>query len=354
MQILGSFIHISDLHLGLMDPATGNAIVPSLVPMIRFKFFDGLWGHRARLLKILADFVADQRTKAAAGGYECRLLVTGDMTSFSHADQWTSADQFLGRALTLLSGMQWGLRDAYWASRAVSGNHDQWPGHPSPIGTHAAGSVPPMLARFRRDLATVDDPPLTLGEDVTVRFIRIDTDRDIGPHSGERLKAWGSFVSQLDDAERHFSHLLDKPGEIRVLLLHHSRQHHSWRLRMDEVSQKRLDAFLFRHRIHVVLCGHCHKVAISERSIWTLNDPSTPHKVLDAQCGTTTRRDEWPPHLHILRVLLGRPEPNTLLVHTIEMADDGRVCWRVHEHGPNPAQPGVLFARRWSYPPWPL
>jgi hypothetical protein len=53
-----TLVQISDLHIGELDPATGNAQISSLVrkAMVNSSWFDGVLGHHSRGLEHLAKF----------------------------------------------------------------------------------------------------------------------------------------------------------------------------------------------------------------------------------------------------------------------------------------------------------
>jgi hypothetical protein len=69
---LATLLHISDLHIGILDPNTGDATISQAAQfgLDNFPIFDGLPGHHAAGLRALAEFVEELRTRAE------RLLAT--------------------------------------------------------------------------------------------------------------------------------------------------------------------------------------------------------------------------------------------------------------------------------------
>ena len=58
VQVLKTFVHVSELHIGDIDPTNGDALVPNLARRIfqNFSYLDGLLGHHGRALRELAEF----------------------------------------------------------------------------------------------------------------------------------------------------------------------------------------------------------------------------------------------------------------------------------------------------------
>src|SRR5258708_7681810 len=119
-ELLKTFVQISDLHIGAIDPDTQNSKVPWWLP--KFPCFEGLRGHSGLSLRRLEKFFFDIRTKENAD-----LIVTGDITSCGNSDEYDTARTFLGGELQPPKGVDCGLRVANWNRCAVPGNHDQWP-----------------------------------------------------------------------------------------------------------------------------------------------------------------------------------------------------------------------------------
>lgn len=58
-ELLATLLHISDLHIGSIDPNTGDATINPAVQigLDNFPIFDGLLGHHGSALRALAEFV---------------------------------------------------------------------------------------------------------------------------------------------------------------------------------------------------------------------------------------------------------------------------------------------------------
>ena len=115
------------------------------------------------------------------------------------------------------------------------------------------------------------------------------------------------------------------PGEVRVLLMHHSPWIDRFHLGIGRGSLAALEQFLPRHGIRVILSGHVHSARAHLQ-------PSAHGLVLEARCGSTTQRDCIPEHgVHVRH---GIPQ-NTLIVHRIDEDDEGNLTWRseLFRHG---------------------
>src|SRR5947208_511507 len=92
---LATFVHISDLHFGDIDPTTKNAVAPPYWAKMG-EPFDGLLGHSYRSLVRLEQFVANLKKTEET---EVRLIVTGDLTTWAASSQFDLASTFLSRDL---------------------------------------------------------------------------------------------------------------------------------------------------------------------------------------------------------------------------------------------------------------
>jgi hypothetical protein len=305
---LATFVHVSDLHFGHLDPVSLNAKAPGL--WAKHSGFDGLLGHSYNSLRRLEKFF-DQMRRAE----DARLIVTGDLTTVGHPDQFAMASGFLGGVLRFSRGRSIGLMAPDWKDRSVPGNHDHWAGHALIWG----GPTPGLAATFPT-IPYVNDPPLSLPSGHELRFMGIDTDADVSPNGTDRFLARGSFTSQLSSLAAMLN--IPTANEIRVLCLHHSQELTSFALKMDALSRDALRDFIVDHDIAVLLCGHVHTPPLVKSFTATHLGLGTSAAFLEARCGTTTQTSTLP---YTWQTLLGnRPRrfnrlPNSLLVHRLFM-----------------------------------
>lgn len=350
---LATFVHVSDLHFGHLDPKSpGNANAPGL--WAKHSGFDGLLGHSYNSLRKLELFFDQMRRTENA-----RLIVTGDLTTVGHPSQFSMASNFLGSVLVFSAGRRIGLRSPDWKDRSVPGNHDHWPGSAQIWGSPTAG-----LAGTFPSMPYVNDPPLTLSSGYTLRFMGINTDADVSPYGTDRFLARGSFASHLTALSALLSGLpIPSSDEIRVLCLHHSQALRGVALEMDARSRDALHDFIVDEDIAVLLCGHVHTPPLVKSFTATHSGVGTSASVLEARCGTTSQMSTLP---YTWKTVLGhRPKrvnrmPNSLLVHRLELTG-GEVQWHTelyHEtpHGfsvPAPVPPGILVNDRVKVSPRP-
>lgn len=153
-----------------------------------------------------------------------------------------------------------------------------------------------------------------------IRFIQANSDADIRPNSLSRLLAKGHFVSELTSLS---ASLPAKPeGEIRVLLIHHSRSHAGRTLSMTRSSKQALDRFLATKNIDVMLTGHTHA------PIARLHNVAGTSGVHELGAGSTTQFDVLP---YKWKLRLRDPQqlgwhPNTLMVHRLFRRDE-QIWW---------------------------
>jgi hypothetical protein len=358
-MVLATFIQISDLHVGIVtDPSSMDARMKA---WMRWPVLDGLLGHSGMSLRNLRDFMKDIRRERP----EARLIVTGDLTTRGDKEEYETADDFLRDMLRPPRGTYVGLGLKDWCDDAISGNHDNWPGIDPPPPTEL-----PMLGPSGLDLKSIFpgvpgmSTPITLSTGHTLQFLRIDTDHDIDPNGLDRIMARGQFVSQLDDLELQ----LAKPAknEIRILCLHHSSQFRGRNrlfpvLEINKKSRNRLYAFLEKHRVSILLCGHIHRPPGFD-VFKTSSGLLFPKKALEIRCGTTTQVDlslSAKPAFLKFRLFLKPYWPNTLVLHEV-VQEQQKIFWKAQfyvedpENGFEPA-PATLngVSTTSSFPVWP-
>lgn len=187
--LLATFVHISDIHIGAIDPASGDATNSPLAEMTyrNMPWFDGLLGHQGRSLQDLDDFV--DRLKAEE---TLRLIVSGDLSRFGASDELKDAQAYIEKDIDLSPplGNYFGLRLGNQVL-TIPGNHDQWGGaaHPfSPWLSQFGGVFPAPLPRVEL---------VPLGDGREIAFICIDSDADVAPQTLKRWRAIGDFQTQL-------------------------------------------------------------------------------------------------------------------------------------------------------------
>lgn len=311
---LATFLHISDLHFGLIEPGSFDARAPQI--WAKLPWLEGLLGHRHRSLVRLRDFFFEMRR----GESDTRLIVTGDLTTMGNSEEFDTADEFLKASLWPPRGNDVGLHIPQWKCLAIPGNHDHWPGWATTFG--------PETSAFRKHFPgfPIVRLPIPLVGGHSVRFLLIDTDFDVWCVGWNRFLARGSFTSQLTDLARKLGKESRPEKEIRVLCLHHSRAHVGRTLRMEDASRDALNDFIVNEDIAVLLCGHIHTPLV--KSFRASHEGRSVH-YLEARCGTTTLSDipyRW-------RTIRGhrprRPKdrPNSLLVHRL-FERNGEVWWQ--------------------------
>jgi 3',5'-cyclic AMP phosphodiesterase CpdA len=303
-MILATFLHLSDLHIGIPD-AKGDAHVSQIWAL--HHRFDGLLGHSYRSLVSVERIYKQLKKQERA-----KLVVTGDLTTKGCPDEFRLASEYIGRSAEFVARRKLGLHYKKWQEYTIPGNHDQWPGLPIIWG-------PPRNVFYRvfpnRPLI---GRPSRLMNDHSLRFIGVDTDADNSPFGTNRFFARGSFASQLDDLEAHLPPPEQK--EIRVLLLHHTITHLDFLSGIDRKSKNKLEIFLLRNNISVLLSGHTHEPNITLLPIKHLNRKST---VLEARCGTSTQRSITP---YRWARNAKRTYPNSVIVHRLFLREQ-EIYW---------------------------
>lgn len=321
-KVLQTFMHISDLHFGSKIDGSGtNAKLPSFLST--FTFLDGLLGHHYKALSSLHQFYSDLYKTSSAS-----LIVTGDITQFGEPSQFDLANSYLG-AYCPNSPYEMGLGKPGWTSTSVPGNHDHWPGNGNIFGNPSVG-----LTRY---LGNYPDTNVvtTLQNGISIRFIKINTDSEVGPHGLNRFLARGKFVDQLTQVT---ATLQNRPRkEIRVLLLHHSlslspqtpTKNEAFRpLEIVEECRRVLERFLIDNEIQIVLSGHSHIPSLSKRIV---SNEVEEFEVFEARCGCTTQLDEYP-YGTLTKISSERKLPrNTLIVHQVIEREDS-LYWTSNIH----------------------
>jgi hypothetical protein len=313
-QILATFVHISDIHIGDVDPGNGDAALDATAKnwWRRHPLFDGFLGHSYRALDHLTRLFIKLRRLSSA-----ELIVTGDLTTTGHGSQFVLAKTFLEAHWALMPGSLLGCAAPGTFARSIPGNHDHWPGKRRILGgpTKALGAAFPSLPFVHKQ-------PLAGGK--TLVFTAINTDAQVRSVSVERLYARGSFASQLQKAQTKLG--ARQSNEIRVLLLHHSRTHARFALGIVPASRAALDAFIKDCGISIILSGHTHTPWAGVTSV---TDGARQWDVLDARSGTTTQRDFAPPSWKLPAAEEARRfSKNTLLVHRL-VAQPTHIDWEV-------------------------
>ena len=213
----------------------------------------------------------------------------------------------------------------------IPGNHDHWAGYTFPPGPPDA-----IWQHLKKDSFPFCSPQvnLTNGLDKPIRFMGINTDADVSWWGINRWLARGAFRSQVDRLSEQLEKLSEQQEklseqqeklseqqeklseqqeeEIRVLLLHHCRLYKNeennggkyqneenngadlrLRARLAEKARRlevvdpprhKLEEFIDRWNISVILSGHTHEPQVTCSDI-------NGREVLDARCGTTTQID---------------------------------------------------------------
>jgi calcineurin-like phosphoesterase family protein len=319
MRHLKTYLQVSDLHFtgGLhekwFDPWAQH------VPGLR-----GFVGHTVSVLRSLqATFI---RLSENEPGLE--LIVTGDLTAFGAASQFSAADHFFGGYSITFPFL--GLHRPEWATLSVPGNHDFWSGVACTGWSFTNAEV---RKRYPLDAWATPALPLPGGRELV--FLHLNGEADVRALSPERMYACGSFRSAVEKLDA----LLDqrRNQEVRVLLLHHSVQHEGepvsvpgsrWlpvevtvllkHLSIDDASKAALAALVAKHDIRLILTGHIHHPPFLGRITTAAFAAGPP--CWESCCGSTTQR--------CLPSTPGLFSDNGLIVHRVESDTSGAVFWR--------------------------
>lgn len=336
-NLLATFVHISDLHIGDQTPTGPDAATSS---WWRFhKQFDGLLGHEYRSCVQFERFFDRMRKRYSS---DLDLIMTGDLTSLGRDAQFHWGEAFLGDYAITGDGRPVGIAHGKWVEFRIPGNHDHWPGTGNIFGSPTSS--------FKNIFGDVPGWDTIRSAGVpTVRFLRIDTDVDVDPNGLNRFLARGSFTSHLQQLENE----LEPPNdnEIRVLILHHSRAHAIDRalpklqrvvLGIDNACLEALDDFIVNNDIAVMLTGHLHDPTVHLHHVHSRGHTL---EVMEARCGTTTQRYTLPYTWRTptgKRVVRKGRSPNTLLIHQLRNRDDG-IYWESTTYVLTPQQGFVPY-----------
>jgi hypothetical protein len=260
---LATLLHISDLHIGSIDPTTGDAAISPAVQLglDNFPLFDGLLGHRARALHDLAEFVEGLRTSDE----QFQILVTGDLSRNGDAHELALARRYFESEIDLSppNGRYVGLYTG-GNTLTIPGNHDHWAGRSLPIGATPSN----YFHYFIRSLPAIRSIPLG-------------------------SKGHVPSCPHLDQF---------------------------W-MAMTASTKRELDRFLLQHGIRVILCGHTHEASMrrhyaGSRECWECGAGSaTQFDIVPLKWQRRLRRQA--------NAILN---PNSLMLHRI-FDVDGRLEW---------------------------
>lgn len=317
-------VQVSDLHIGEIDPQTGDALLPGVLQWAqqRLTWLDGYLGHHAQALEDIEDFIEQTYRDA---GIEPRMLVTGDLSRAGSGPSLALARDFVEAQIPLGRHRQAGLACGP-VDHLVAGNHDHWADTPPPPG--GAGSIAwAQLFGGRAPPQPMPDLPLPDGRRLVIWGL--DSEADVAPRTWGRTMARGSFVSQVQALGQALRPRAD--DEVRVLLLHHSPAERGVALGIDGASRDALSALLAAHDFSAVLTGHAHVPMLVP---FDVQDPATgrTRRVHELRCGSSAQIDTTPkPLLGAGAALPGwlrqRRPPNALLTHEIALQADGSLAW---------------------------
>ena len=310
-----TFLQISDLHIGDVDTATGDATLsPAAAHVVsNLTWFDGLLGHHGMALQQLEQFCAGPDL-----GKKFEVIVTGDYSRCGSVSELNIAKRFILADIGLVPPAKTGLHLGNEKTLiGIPGNHDQWAGRFHPIGGHPS-NYPRVFSH--PTLPWVDKTRTVGGRNLI--FAGIDSDCDVGPRDQARLLAKGDFRSQLATLGSMVGP--KEQSEIRVLLIHHSWDRKGLTLRMRRAAKQALEQFLDQYGFSIIMTGHTHRPLLQSFTVGTAKSV-----VWELRCGTTTQHDVTP---YKWVTLLGRfpsrskwPQ-NTLVLHKLYV-DPGQTTW---------------------------
>jgi hypothetical protein len=322
---LAAFVQISDLHIGKIDPASGDADISWAAAQLysNTPWLDGLLGHHGRALRELAEFV--EGLKISDPGL--RLIVSGDLSRFGGRRELALARSYIEDKIDTapprkrMVGLRLGEQ-----SLVIPGNHDQWGGTAGPGGVLG----PNYSAVFSRPLPFIEE--VALGNRTRIVFLCVDSDANVTRLSPNRVLAIGAFQTQLDDLNKLLH--TKRADEFRIVLIHHSWEQSGKILRMADASKAALAQFMYNNEVSAMLCGHSHKALLQDFMATT---PGGDSKVYELRAGSTTQHDQVP--LKWISLMRNRPlrnwNANSLLVHRV-YAENARVMWKTDPYARGP------------------
>jgi hypothetical protein len=312
MKFLLTLFHVSDLHIGGIEPSTGdNPLSDADIRWwMHFPPFDGYLGHTAIALEQVKDLFHDTIDKD--GEDNVRIVVTGDLTT-------TGSDPHLANADTYLSGLSLA---PVATPLQIAGNHDHWPGRPCTWWRSLTCMLGGPSGTFNRWFPNRPLRPsfFPLANGWTLRIDGLDSEEDVGGTSAERVCAIGNFHDQCGKLANILPR--ERPGnEIRVLLVHHSSIHDQIAGTSTMTTHSRdLLADLVRSReIAMVLTGHTH--------LHALRQPGENSDIREARCGTSTSRDYFNRHHGVSAQMAARLKRNEVLIHRL-FDDRSAIVWQ--------------------------
>lgn len=251
-----TYLQISDLHFGDVDPATGNAKTSQAVRQLAmtYEVFQGSLGHQGQSLIELARYVRKLHTP----GERLNLIVTGDYSRCGSDAELQLAYDYIYREIDVRKPRK--IKAGLWFGHhggqmlGVPGNHDQWGGHNSPFSYQVSKFAASRLSKAY----PVVTPGPTIGKR-DVRFLEIDSDADVLPGTLRRILARGHFLSQLTQLGALLGPAGNPKNELRVLVLHHALHHVGKTLRISAPSAAALAAFMANYDVKILLSGHTHR-----------------------------------------------------------------------------------------------
>lgn len=321
MTRLATFVHVSDLHFGDADPDTGDSLIGTPPPWWdSCHLFNGFLGHHRDALVQFQEIFDNLRDTEKA-----LLLATGDLTAFAHDDAADDTRNQFQIAKSYISsywqigqldplGLNLGPTTDSKLDHTVPGNHDHWGGNGTPLKALVNGGPVDAFGQIFRKSPFIEKYSLSTGLPDVV-FIGIDT--DAGVNQADLVFAKGILTNQIATVRGKIQPRANPPGEIRVLLMHHSPMYSDpdgmGVLSLDCASKAALAYFVDDYQVSVMLTGHIHvpnaKVTVTAKS---------RRDVLEARCGTTTARDHVPPGWSWRGAAPGdQLPPNTFLVHQL-------------------------------------
>jgi len=315
-MLLATLFHISDLHIGDIEPGTGNNPLrdEDIEWWKRFYPFDGYLGHTRVALEQVRDLYED--IVARDGEDLVHVVVTGDLSTSGSAQHFDNAWDYL-----IGAGADPGLALPR-PPVVIAGNHDHWPGRPCTwwraLTCMLGGPAQGFDQWFpHRPIAPVAIP---LANGWELRIDGLDSEEDVHAYSSERVCAIGRFHSQCGELMNTIPDARP-PQQIRVLLVHHSSIHDqvAGTSTITAPSRDMLADLVRAKQIAMVLTGHTH--------LYASRQPGENDGIREARCGTSTSRDYFdrlqrvgPPHDRRLK-------RNEVLVHQL-IDDAGSARWR--------------------------